>query len=89
VRQIAADAGFAIIDLTAAYGKEDLRGLQVAEWDTHPNARAHRLIAERLYQAIWENEEVFSPESEHRRQALSAVVGMTGRERGGRERPWE
>ena len=38
-----------MIDLGDVYEGQDLAAIRVAEWDQHPNARAHRLIAERLY----------------------------------------
>jgi aryl-alcohol dehydrogenase-like predicted oxidoreductase len=45
----ARDAGFVTIDLGDVYKGQDVAAIRLAEWDQHPNARAHRLIAERLY----------------------------------------
>jgi D-alanyl-lipoteichoic acid acyltransferase DltB (MBOAT superfamily) len=50
--RIAAEAGFVIVDLADVYRGEDPAAVRLAEWDEHPNARGHRLIAERLYAAL-------------------------------------
>ena len=50
--RIAGEAGFAIIDLGDIYKGIEPASVRVAEWDEHPNARGHELIAERLYQEI-------------------------------------
>ena len=39
--RLAEDAGFIIVDLTDVYKGEDLAAIRLAEWDQHPNARAH------------------------------------------------
>jgi hypothetical protein len=52
--RLAQDAGFVILDLSDAYDNQDAESLVVAYWDKHPNAEGHRLIAERLYEALWE-----------------------------------
>lgn len=46
---VASEAGLHVIDLSNVYDGHDGAMLQVAPWDRHPNARAHRLIADRLY----------------------------------------
>jgi len=48
----ARDAGFRILDLTGLYDGADQGALRVAAWDSHPNATAHRVIADRLYEAL-------------------------------------
>ncbi|MGB8330059.1 MAG: hypothetical protein WCE62_08010, partial [Polyangiales bacterium] len=48
----ARDAGFVMIDMGNVYEGQDLAALRVADWDQHPNARAHRLIARRLYDEL-------------------------------------
>lgn len=53
---LAEDAGFTVLDLSDAYDNQDVDSLVVAYWDKHPNALGHRLIAERLYEALRENE---------------------------------
>lgn len=51
-RELAEAAGFAIIDLSGIFDGQDLDALTLADWDKHPNAKAHALIADRLYSAI-------------------------------------
>jgi DNA-binding protein len=53
--RLAEDAGFIIVNLTDVYKGEDLAAIRLAEWDQHPNARAHQLIAARIYKALEEN----------------------------------
>lgn len=52
LEQTAQAAGFVTIDLSNLYEGQDISSLIVAEWDKHPNAKGHRLIAEHLYQAL-------------------------------------
>ncbi len=44
--RLAAAAGFIVVDLSDVYKGEDLEAIRLAEWDEHPNARGHQLIAE-------------------------------------------
>src|SRR3546814_12013467 len=46
-RELAEAAGFEIIDLTGAFDGIDVDKPVLEEWDRHPNARAHELIAGR------------------------------------------
>ena len=48
----AAEAGFVVLDLSDVYANQDIGTVRLAEWDNHPNGRAHRLIADRLYQEL-------------------------------------
>ena len=48
----AKDAGFAVMDLSDVFKGHDVSELRLAEWDEHPNARGHELIAEKLYDAL-------------------------------------
>jgi D-alanyl-lipoteichoic acid acyltransferase DltB (MBOAT superfamily) len=50
--ELARDAGFVVIDLTDAYEGADYPGLWIAPWDSHPNAVAHRLLADDLYDEL-------------------------------------
>jgi hypothetical protein len=51
--RVARDAGFAqVIDLMSVYRGADERSLIVADWDRHPNAQGHRLIADGLYETL-------------------------------------
>jgi hypothetical protein len=54
---IAKAAGFAIVDISDAYENYPVETLRVAEWDMHPNAKGHRLLADRLYEAMQANHE--------------------------------
>lgn len=49
---IARDAGFLMIDLSDVYKGHDPKTLWVTEWDGHPNAAGHALIAARLEQRL-------------------------------------
>jgi hypothetical protein len=50
--RLAEASGFVVLDLSDAYDQQDLESLVVAYWDRHPNAEGHRLLADRLYQAL-------------------------------------
>ena len=52
----AANEGFSVIDLSVVYNGYDRHALWLAEWDAHPNALGHRLIANRLYEIICQQE---------------------------------
>ena len=53
VVQIARGVGFTVLDLSDFYANlPDRKSLQIAPWDTHPNAKAHRMIADALYQRL-------------------------------------
>jgi len=49
---IARAAGFTVIDLSDIYEGQDIETIRLAEWDDHPNAKGHRLVADRLFAAI-------------------------------------
>jgi hypothetical protein len=49
---LATEAGFSTVNLAHAYANHDLETLIVAEWDRHPNAQGHQLIADQLYTAL-------------------------------------
>lgn len=48
----AEEAGFILLDLGNVYEDRDLASLRLAEWDYHPNAKGHELIAARLYEVL-------------------------------------
>lgn len=50
--QVAADAGFTVFNLQGVYDEVDEHSLWIAEWDAHPNALGHRLVAERMIALI-------------------------------------
>lgn len=58
-RALAEAAGFEIIDLAGIFDGEDPASLSLEEWDQHPNATAHRRIADHLYSAIQSRPEAF------------------------------
>jgi hypothetical protein len=45
-------SGLRVLDLTDVYPAAQRAELRVAAQDSHPNARAHRLIADRLYDEL-------------------------------------
>ena len=45
-------AGFLVFNLLDLWQNRDKSALQVAEWDRHPNAAGHRLIANRLFELM-------------------------------------
>ena len=49
-------AGFEVASLLHVYDGHAPESLAVAPWDNHPNAQAHRLIADRLYERICSEE---------------------------------
>jgi hypothetical protein len=63
--QIAKEAGFIVIDLSDVFDGEDLESIRLAEWDDHPNAKGHRLVADRLYQAIVQRPDILFGAAEH------------------------
>ncbi|MGE3283104.1 MAG: hypothetical protein AB7O13_19150 [Alphaproteobacteria bacterium] len=57
--ELAQAAGFEIIDLTGIFEGKDLNTLILERWDRHPNAKAHELIASRIYTAIQSNPQAY------------------------------
>jgi hypothetical protein len=51
-RRLAAEAGFTVIDMSGVYDEHAIESIRVAEWDDHPNARGHEIVAERLYREL-------------------------------------
>jgi hypothetical protein len=52
---LAKEAGFLMVDLSDLYENKDKASMWVSESDRHPNAVAHKLIADRLYQELKSN----------------------------------
>jgi hypothetical protein len=50
--RLAEGAGFVVLNLGDVFKGEDVAAIRLAEWDEHPNARGHRLMAERLYESL-------------------------------------
>jgi hypothetical protein len=55
--RIAEAAGFIVINMDDVYSGMNLRDLWLAEWDDHPNARGHQVIADRLYAELLQRRE--------------------------------
>jgi hypothetical protein len=53
--QLAKEAGFLMVDLSDLYEDKDKPSMWVSETDRHPNAVAHKLIADRLYKELQSN----------------------------------
>jgi len=56
--RIAEAAGFRIVNLADIYKNTDRASMRLADWDEHPNARAHELIAQRLHEELQKNADV-------------------------------
>jgi len=50
--RLAQEAGFTIINLQNWFENQDLKRMIVEEWDRHPSAEGHKLIADKLYDAL-------------------------------------
>lgn len=50
--ELAALAGFAVIDLSDVFEGQDIAAIRLAPWDDHPNQRGHELVAARLYDEL-------------------------------------
>jgi hypothetical protein len=50
--RLAEGAGFVMVSLADVYKGEDVAAIRLAEWDEHPNARGHRLMAAQLYESM-------------------------------------
>jgi hypothetical protein len=66
LERLAEEAGFTVLDLKNIFRGRDFDALRLAQWDNHPNAVGHRIIADHLYQVLSEQKEVLfsSPRSE-------------------------
>ncbi|WP_168735209.1 hypothetical protein [Pseudothauera rhizosphaerae] len=66
---IAAAAGFTVLDFTDVYREHPIESIRLAPWDDHPNAYAHRLVAERLFAGLQATRDtVFRPAAQARGQ---------------------
>lgn len=64
MKERARAAGFTVLDLRDAYGDRDLRTLAITEFDNHPNARGHRLLARALMTQLELHPEVLGEQDE-------------------------
>jgi hypothetical protein len=51
----AKEAGFVMVDLSDLYDNVDAASMRISDWDLHPDASAHKLIADRLYKELKSN----------------------------------
>ena len=61
--QLAREAGFQVLVLEDVYPADRLSSLWLARWDHHPNAAGHRMIADRLYEALRRTNLVAAPQA--------------------------
>jgi len=60
--RVAAKYGYVVIDLEDVYKGRDIDTLRLAEWDDHPSALGHQLVAEQLFRAIADDPKIlFGP----------------------------
>jgi hypothetical protein len=59
--RLAEEAGFIVLDLSTVFTGRDIAEIRLAEWDLHPNADGHRLIAAMLYDKLREKESLIFP----------------------------
>ena len=57
----ARESGFAILNVDDVFTGRDARELTVAPWDYHPNAKAHAMIADRLFAELTARPELLRP----------------------------
>ncbi|HEX8517254.1 MAG TPA: hypothetical protein VF868_13740, partial [Bacteroidia bacterium] len=55
IKAYAESLGFITLDMRDVYGNRERKSIQVSEWNTHPNAEGHRLIAEKFYNELIRN----------------------------------
>jgi D-alanyl-lipoteichoic acid acyltransferase DltB (MBOAT superfamily) len=63
-QELARAAGFTVLDANDAYrSAEDVQALWVREWDHHPNARGHELLAGEIHESLgaWLETETGAP----------------------------
>jgi hypothetical protein len=64
LRSAAKDAGFITFDLTGLYGDRDVEDLVMSQWDLHPNAEGHEIMARSVMDAMRSDERLgFGPKS--------------------------
>ena len=73
----AREQGFSTVSLADVYEEHDQGDLQIAAWDNHPNAQAHKLVSELLYQRLIESD--LAPELEGPPRATEGDSGGIAR----------
>jgi len=65
ILRIAKEAGFIVWDLSDVFEASDVVSIRLAEWDYHPNAKGHSLVASRLFTMLTNNgQQIFSTKSD-------------------------
>jgi hypothetical protein len=60
--RLAKDAGFIVWDFSDVFASQPVASVRLAEWDDHPNAKGHQLVASRLYKFLTDHAaEIFRP----------------------------
>jgi hypothetical protein len=57
LKLLALQAGALIVVLEDVYGSYSLEQLRITEWDNHPNAMGHKMIGDKLYQGLRDNDD--------------------------------
>ena len=52
ILRIAEASGFTVLNLSGVFKDHDLKSYALAEWDMHPNAFGHQVIAARLFDEL-------------------------------------
>jgi hypothetical protein len=55
---LAKEAGFVTLNLDGAFNGYRLEQITIAPWDTHPNERGHRLLADKLWTELMKHKSV-------------------------------
>jgi hypothetical protein len=55
---IAKKSGFITLNLEGAFDGYPLEEITIAPWDTHPNEKGHKLLADKLYEVLMQNKRV-------------------------------
>jgi hypothetical protein len=76
MRKLAEEAGFQTLDLSSVFENRDFSSFRLADWDNHPNAKGHELIASHLYKILQEKmaEGMFSPSTQAAHDTATAEV---------------
>jgi hypothetical protein len=55
IRSYAQQLNYITLDMRGVYDSLDLSTIRISEWNSHPNAKGHRIIAERFYKELIKN----------------------------------
>jgi hypothetical protein len=54
--KMAREAGFSVLNVSDVYNGYDPKSLWASEWDSHPNARGHQMLAQRIFDMLREQQ---------------------------------